>query len=244
MLKQKKQIQVIIEKIINLITKIEFNMIMIKKYTLALIINSKLTNNQMKYTEGIFYNDVVNGIEFIKSFVKIIKNDERYTDTINLIEMSDDIIAFKITNIMIDNIKYLPPNQLTKRLMNSEKIGINSKYTNYIANLKASSFKDLLQFEYNDYIKKNYRPKSCFLTTIINRCYDRFNRKDSKGYRKNKELTYSFLCSLFEIDNSPSHNAVSVKDVKDKFLSKFNFVSLFVYDCYMNLIFEHKATDK
>lgn len=200
----------------------------------------------MKYQEDVFYNDIQHGITYINDFLKIIKSkDEGVNDTINLIETSNKIIAFKIVNMEVQNIKYVEPKQLEKKVMNDvSKIGINSKYTKYVANLKATKFNDLLQLEFNDYLKKNFRPKSCFLTTIINRCYDRFNRIDGKGLRRNKELTYDYLCELFEIPNNPSHNALSIKDVQEKFLTKFKFVSLYVYDCYMKLIFKHQATDK
>ncbi len=226
--------------------KIQYNDDGDKKYTVCLIVNTQLTKKEMKYQEGVFYNDIVNGIEYINSFVNIIKaKDESARDTINLIEVSDKIVGFKLVNVQVQNVQYVPPIQTAKKVMNDgEKIFINCKYTQYITNLKATSFKDLLQLEFNDYVKKNFRPKSCFLTTIINRCYDRFNRIDSRGKRRNKELTYDYLCEIFEIPNKPCNNALSCDDVKDKFLSKFNFVSLYVYDCYMNLIFKHEATDK
>ena len=226
--------------------KIQYDDDRTKKYTVCLIVNTQLTKNEMKYQEGIFYNDVDNGKPFIDGFINVIKEkDETVEDSINRITESPDIIGFKLINVQIQNINYVQPNQAIKKVMNDgEKLGINTKYTKYITNLKATSFKDLLQLEFNDYLKKNYRPNSCYLTVIINRCYDRFNRIDSRGDRRNKELTYDYLCELFEIPNKPSHNALSYQDVKDKFLSKFNFVSLYVYDCYMNLIFKHQATDK
>lgn len=217
-----------------------------KKYTIALIVNAQLNRKEMKYQEDIFYNDISNGIEYINTFLRVLKNkDENVKETIDLIEISDKIIAFKIGNIQIQQIQYVAPKQITKKVMNDgSKIAINNKYTKYITNIESTKFKDLVQFEFNDYIKQNYRPKSCFLTTIINRCYNRFNRIDSKGVRRNKELTYDYLCDLFEIPNKPSHNALSIEDVQNKFLSKYNFVSLYVYDCYMNLIYKHQAQDK
>ena len=226
--------------------KIQYDDDRSKKFTLALIVNAQLTKKEMKYQEGVFYNDVVNGIEYINAFINLMKkSDENVKDTINLIEVSDKIIAFKLVNVQAQAVRYVEPNQALKKVMNDgEKLGINNQYTKYITNLQATSFKNLLQFEFNDYVKQNYRPKSCFLTAIINRCYDRFNRIDSKGLRRNKELTYDYLCELFEIPNKPSHNALSIQDVQHKFLSKFNFVSLYVYDCYMNLIFKHQAQDK
>ncbi len=218
-----------------------------KKFTLSLIVNTQLNRNEMKYQEGVFYNDVENGIDFINAFLKLVKSkDDDIKETINLIEISDKIIAFKLVNVQVQQVQYVAPNQTQKKVMNDgDKLAINNKYTKYITNLQASSFKNLVQLEYNDYIKQNYRPKSCFLTTIINKCYDRFNRMDNiKGRRRYRELTYDYLCELFEIPNKPSHNALSIQDVHDKFLSKYNFVSLYVYDCYMNLIYKHQAQDK
>lgn len=68
-------------------------------------------------------------------------------------------------------------------------------------------------------MKKNFRPHSCLLTAIINKYYDRFNGIKADGKRRYKELTYSYLCELFEIPNNSSHNAVSLETVIEKFLN-------------------------
>ncbi len=97
--------------------------------------------------------------------------------------------------------------------------------------------------EHCDYIKENFRPQSCLLTAIINKFYNRFNKIKSDGFRRNKELTYDYLCELLEIPNKPSQNGVTLQVAIDKFFKKFNFTGLYVYDYYMKLIYKHEADD-
>jgi hypothetical protein len=76
-------------------------------------------------------------------------------------------------------------------------VGINSKFTKYEINEKAEDFKDLIKIKYNKYLKYNLRRNACFLTSIINKFYDKFSKVKSDGKRVYKDdLTYEYLVKI------------------------------------------------
>lgn len=218
-----------------------------KYYNLHLVDGTLRINNNLinDYQVRKFYCKEDDGKDFVNDFISIIKdNDEDAQNRINQYEQSQTIYGFEI--IYKQNV----PNPNNVNIMNMNLMNdnnnkkMNSYYTKYQVNLQAQHFKDLLVLEHNDYIKANYRPYSCLLTAIINKFYNRFNRVKSDGKRRNTELTYDYLCRILEIENKSSHNAVSLQLVVDKFFTRFNFLSLYVYDPYMKLLFKYEAEDK
>ena len=96
--------------------------------------------------------------------------------------------------------------------------GINNKYTEYKLNLQANNFSHLLQINYIPYIQKNYHPKSCLLTNIIECFYNDFNAMNSDGTRKYKELTYKRLASILELEYKPNGDmGTNCRHVIEKF---------------------------
>lgn len=199
----------------------------------------------IKYQLMRFYNKEDNGNEFVEQFKKYIseKNDDT-KDRINIIQVSRDIEAFKILNITpFGNDNYEEPDILNDLMYLDDNKAVNNYYTKYKLNLEASEFKDIVEVEYNDYLKANFRPNCCLLTAIINKFYDRFNRIKADGKRRNRELTYDYLCEILQIENKKSNMGCSVNRVKEKFCEKFNFVGFYVYDCYNNCKLSHKPID-
>ena len=195
-----------------------------------------------EYDAGKFYSDYDDGNLFIQNFITLIKSVGEYENNmITQLQQSDDFNGFMISHKEIINKHTANLNFLNQNYMaGDENKKMNTPYTNYQVNLKATDFKDLLVLNHHEYVKKNFRPQSCLLTAIINKYYDRFNHIKADGKRRNKELTYSYLCDLLEIPDTPSHNAVSIQTVVDKFFKKFNFTGLYVYSPYMSLLYKYE----
>jgi len=198
-----------------------------------------------KFLQNVIYRQDINANIFNK-FINYIKKDKDIKISIANIEQSNLITAFVIHQISKHgNKKYVKPKLFDNvNYEDDEHNMICSKYTQYKANLEASNFKDLIIHEHNDYLKLNFRPNSCIYTCIINKFYERFNRKDKKGVRKYKELTYDFLINLCEIENKPTNNGVSINIIIDKFFKKYKFLGLKIYNQFMQLIRHHESTDK
>ena len=195
-----------------------------------------------RYLVNKFYNDIDDGILIIDDMLNEIKliNPEA-GDIIDTINISDTIVGFKITKKYSFNKKYTVPIFNEQNLYNDATCkAIMSKYTKYKININSLDFKDLLQFDYCDYIQENFRENSCLLTAIINKFYKRFNVIKSDGKREYKELTYSYLCSLLDIPDKPSHNGTNINNVVEKFFKRFNFTGLHVYNNYNSIIYKHE----
>jgi hypothetical protein len=205
--------------------------------------NSKIN----QYNINHFYNITDNSNEFVRTFVNKIKAVGVYEDDrIMNYEQSPAIEGFIITNKAILN-KPNAVNFINSKYKADGNKMINTHYTKYITNLKATSFKDLLVIDHCQYVKDNYRPASCLLTAIINKFRDRFETtmkisgpKETK--RRFKELTYSHLCELFEIPDTPSDCEVSLRTVIDKFFMKYNWTGLYVYSPFMELLYKKEPT--
>ena len=213
----------------------------VKKFNLIMS-DSDITT----YEVNRLYNDRDDGIELIDNFLEKVKaTGEDNADVINKINISDTITAFKITNKTPFNHTYQEP-IFNEQLMEADATNqaITNKYTSYKINLQSSSFKDLIQFEHCEYVQNNFRPSSCFLTAIINKFYPYFNKRDSKGVRYHKELTYSYLCEILCIPDKESHNGVNYNLVRDKFFKRFKFAGIYAYDVSMNLREKHEPVDK
>jgi hypothetical protein len=111
-------------------------------------------------------------------------------------------------------------------------------------NLMTCDLKNIVQLNYNEYIQKNFRPNSCVLTGIINKYYDRFNKRKSNGKRCYKELTYNYLCEILELENKPDNIGCSIERAIEKFFKRFEFTGIYVYDSYMNLEAKHISNPK
>ena len=90
----------------------------------------------------------------------------------------------------------------------------------------------------NDYLKNNLKKNSCFLTAIINKFYNTFDERDSKVFRKFKELTYEWLCNFLGLNCTEDNISCSITQALP-FFKKYN-ISLFVYDPYLNLLYKCK----
>lgn len=191
-----------------------------------------------------FYNIHDDEVERIRGFIARISDaSEEVKDMLGHI-ISRDIDGFKITNVAPYNENYQQPDFINIQYQDdATQTAIHSKFTNYVANLNANSLKELINFEYNEYIQKNFRPKSCLLTAIINKFYNRFNKIKSDGKRAYKELTYDYLCTILEVQNQPSNIGVSIKTVVEKFFKRFPFAGLSVYTPFMKLLYRHEPAD-
>lgn len=192
-----------------------------------------------------FYNVQDDGVPLMKAIEQIILNsDEDNANVMNHYLLSEQVDAFMITSkTNINNVQ--PQNVLKTKLKNegNNSLKINCKYTQYKLNLEAKDFKDLLQLEHIPYIKQNYRPYSCVLTALINAFYNRFEVVKMDGKRMYKELTYSNLCNILEIPDKPDNNEIDIETAVEKFIKKYKFLSIYVYDPYMNCILSHQAID-
>jgi len=229
-----------------------------KKYLVRPLIyeNNKLTEYTKLYLndlrEQIFYNQYdaqtqpYKNKNIIDDFVGVAThNDAQSKHTIKAVQSSDPFDGFKIINMSLQNNVYVEPNFMNQGYTkDEEEKGINCKYTKYIANLKADKFSDLIQLEYIDYLKENFRKNSCLLTAIINKFYNHFDARKADGKRKYKELTYKYLCEILNIPDKEEDNEVSLNRVVDKFFKKFNFAELYVYDPFMKLLFKHDAEEQ
>lgn len=155
----------------------------------------------------------------------------------------DGLVITSLTPLKIPAFKKLDLLSLKYKDDNGDK-KINNKYTAYEVNKNATDFSDLFIIEYNDYLKKNFRPRCCVLTALINAYYNRFNRIKVDGKRRNTELTYSYLCKILEVEDKASDIGVDIYTVIQKFIKKFNFLSFYVYDAYTNLLIKHQAEDE
>lgn len=195
---------------------------------------------------NIFYNRVDDNFKIIEQIKNVIKNSSDDNDKmISLFLQSQDFSGF-IVKSKVEIVKVPPMNLLRQKLKNegNNSLKINCKYTKYKINLEAKDFKNLLELEHNEYIKTNYRPFSCVLTALINAYYNKFNEKKSDGKRRYKELTYSNLCEVLEIPDKADNNEVDIETVYEKFIKKYNFLSFYVYDAFMNCLLSHKAQDE
>ena len=215
-------------------------------YNFVFTTNTSIQNKLLKkYIIDKHYILTVNKILFRKFKEYVMKNDENIEQMIKKIEQSNEIMMFIINKKEEKINNYVIPKFLEMNLRkDNNNLCVSSKYTSYRANLEASTFKDLIELDHNEYIKKNFRPNSCLYTCIINKFYDRFNRKDKNGFRRNKELTYDFLLNLLKKENKPDDNECSINEMVDKFFKKYNFIGLYVYDSFMKCIFVHRPIDK
>lgn len=121
---------------------------------------------------------------------------------------------------------------------------IFSEYTTYDINTKATDFSNLLVAKHNDYIKQNYRPNSCVLTATINKLYDAFDAVKTDGKRYYQQLTYPRLCHLLGIEDKPTDNELTVEELVENFVKKFNFIAFYAYSPSMELIYHHESKSK
>lgn len=221
----------------------EYNM---KQYVLCKEVNIVLPTNVInKYHVNHFYNKERDGVDIIEGFKDLIKNnDDDLKEVMRLIELSQDIEGFKIIKRAHYNQVYIKPDILNNNVRNDTiQKAINSNYTKYKLNVEASEFKDLVQLEYCDYLKQNFRARSCLLTVIINKFYNHFNSIKSDGKRRYKELTYDYMCEILQIPNKKSDNACYINKAIETFFTRFKFAELYVYNCYMKLIHKHTAIE-
>jgi hypothetical protein len=209
------------------------------KYPLTI----KLTRNPRDLKINEFYNDIDDGIEFIKGCLELFKEDRNF-DVSYYQHFKSYINGFKIANIsaveIIDDID-LGNIDDKKYKLDDDNIGIHNYYTQYDINENGNTFKELLTLKFSsDYLKNNYRKNCCFLTAIINKYYNRFNTRDAKGIRRHKELTYDYLCSLLKLDNKASDIECSIRQALP-FFTKHK-LGLKIYDTCLNEIYHFKST--
>lgn len=209
-----------------------------KKYVYCVEFNILMKNGLIeKFQTKRFYNDIDDTRVFINLFVQALqKVDKDIGEQIHYIGESKSIDGFKINSVRkINDTNKKPVLVKTELKADGQNKGINTKYTHYMINLMTSDFKNIIQLNYNEYIQKNFRPDSCVLTAIINKYYDRFNKKKSNGKRCYKELTYDYLCEILELENKPDNIGCTIERAIEKFFSRFEFTGIYVYDSYMKL---------
>lgn len=169
-----------------------------------------------------------------EEFDEMISNYRAYYEGLKIHSVTEtidnNVAPQDIQNDWLDGVIYMNDSQHT------------TIYSNFIQNEKnenATSMKDLFDVEKNQYIKENFKPNSCVLTTIINKFYNNFDKKDSKGYRKTKEMNYKNLCDVLGIEYKEKGDmGITIRESL-KFFEKYRY-GLDVYDCFMNKIFSYK----
>lgn len=121
--------------------------------------------------------------------------------------------------------------KITNDLENSKMI---SRFIKYTVDPKAQEFGDLFGVKLSDYVEENQIANSCFLNIIIDTFYNQFEKRDNKGVRMYKELTYKRLCEIIKIDLKESDIGMSIKE-SHKFFKMFS-LGLDVIDVYGSLI--------
>ena len=190
-----------------------------------------------EYQKLKFYNDLDDKKKLITDFeYKLKKADKDFAEQLYFINSSKTIDGFKILSVRKINEEYKKPVLVKTELKaDGQNKGINTKYTHYMINLMTSDFKNIIQLKYNEYIQNNFRPDSCVLTAIINKYYDRFNKRKSNGKRHYHELTYDYLCEILELENKPDNIGCTIERAIEKFFSRFEFTGIYIYDSYMKL---------
>lgn len=185
-------------------------------------------------------------IEEHNEFFDTLKKYEPVRTLIENMLLSINISGYKILNKHEENRQYNPYNAYDEFFEDdNDNNVISSKYTKYSLNLESKNFKNLLQNNHIEYVKKNFHPRSCFLTAIINKFYDKFNKKKTDGKRAYKELTYKNLADILKIEYKEEGGmAIQIKQVVDTFFTRFKFAGLKIYDQYMNILLNHEPTNK
>ena len=147
----------------------------------------KLDKNPRELKINEFYNDIDDGVQFIKNCIELFIEDTRFYEEYYQ-HFKSYINGFKINSIskieLIDGVNLENIDEIKYKL-DDDNIAIYNRFTQYSINENGNTFKGLLDFNFsNEYLKNNYRKNCCFLTAIINKYYNRFNVKDSKGIRK------------------------------------------------------------
>lgn len=163
-------------------------------------------------------------------------------NTLNLLKGYTEAIKIRNSYKVLKKQSNKAPNFKNIKYKNDLDNAIYSRYTNYKFNSEAKNFKDLIGIEYNDYLKKNFRPNCCFLTSIINNFYDRFEEKYNGVRRYKHSLTYDYLCSLLNLENKPDNIGASINDVMP-FFEKFK-LGLVVYDAFMKEVHKFEPDKK
>lgn len=200
----------------------------------------------LKFIVERFYNDVDDDMSVIKSFISTVCTaDSNIKDSIGIMEQSKIISGFKILSLTEFNEKYQEPDYLNMNLKDDSNCkGINSKFTQYILNMESDDLKNMVDLNYNDYVKSNFHSNSCVLTAIINKYHHRFNETKSDGKRRYKELTYQYLAQILEIEYKGKNMECSIHRAIEKFFKRYEFTGIYVYDCWMNLLCKHLPNPK
>ena len=216
-----------------------------QKYIQVTDIDYKDNNDIFKdFDANVFYSNP----QKLTDFINIVSNetsDEDLKDYITHFLIYYNIDAFKIVNKHTQQNKNIQPFNILKQKFKydaSSKFLFNA-YIDYKANLEAETITDLIVMEHCSYVKKNFRPNSCFLTAIINKFYGVFNERKSDGKRRLPELTYQFLCELFRIPNTPSDNEIDLETALI-FFNKYDWIGLSVYSPYKNLLYKKESKVK
>lgn len=142
-----------------------------------------------------------------------------YTDAIYIYKLRENK---KVTSINIKTEK-----KYNENVLNS----IFNKYLYY-------DIKNNNEYDNNEYLKNNYKSKSCLLSVIIDTYHNEFNKKKSDGKRRYKNnITYEYLCNLLELELKDNTIGCTIEESL-KFFHKFN-LGLKVFDIYCNLIHDY-----
>jgi hypothetical protein len=208
-----------------------------------IIMNTRYKNPSRFFNKGMT-EDIKKENEILKmkwnKVIRLLTSNVDFKTNYNNFGSYMDIVIFTNIQPIPDIISHLSPDFLNRLYMrDAVKNAIFNKYTLYSINKNAKDFEELIKVDYNDYINKNFRKNACFLTAIINKFYNRFNKIKSDGKRAYKELTYDRLCEVLGVENKPENIAVSIQNAVEKFFIPFK-LCLDVYDIFMNVVYSYR----
>lgn len=113
---------------------------------------------------------------------------------------------------------------------------LSSDYLKYDVKTVAKSFKELVSFKYNGYLRENFHPNSCLLTAII-QCFTSYF-----AGKKMKIPTYQNLCEIMKLKYKPCNIKCSIEQALP-FFEKYQ-LGLKVFSKTMKLIFHLPSGEK
>ena len=228
----------------------------IKKMNIFLCDHINKYNNKKTFDDDNNFMDLIHILSIDEQFVEFIEIKpihyinciyvyDAFTDNNNIpskYDENDSLINSDSDKIIIKNKKKHIKNIIEKDFFNSILVSsVFSKYVSSIINKKAKSFNELFTENLIKYVKDNYKVNSCFINAIIQNYKNSFDVLKSDGKRKFKELTYSRLLSILDIDTNKNDNiGLSIKRAVMNFFIPFN-LSLEVYNLNQKLIFKYHS---
>lgn len=114
-----------------------------------------------------------------------------------------------------------------------------NKYISYNKNIKAQTLNNVFELKnQSEYIQSNAKANSCFINEIMNTYKADLEKKKSDGKRRYKDdITYEYLCNLFNIENLDQNIGLTINESL-AFFMKYS-IGLRVVDIKNSISFEY-----